>query len=241
MPNIRYLKIRFDQNIFPYDIPRFRAAVIEKTQRESDRFHNHKGEKEYLYRYPLIQYKVTDKKASILCLEEATDDIHMLLQNRDLDLRVGDRTASYAIEHIDLHYHQVQTWDRAFHYSLLNWQALNQKFFLRYHELEDDLPAQIDLLESILRGHILAFATGIGWHVEDRITAKITQVKQIKALPFKGKDIWAFTLNFKTNVSLPNFIGLGKGSSVGFGVVKEIGGDIPAATGSTHSQTNQNG
>lgn len=225
MPNIRYLKIRFDQNIFPYDIPRFRAAVIEKTQRLADRFHNHKGDKEYLYRYPLIQYKVTDKKASILCLEEATDDIHVLLQNRDLDLRVGERTASYSIEHIDLHYHQVQTWDREFHYSLLNWQALNQEFHRRYLELEDDASAQIDLLESILRGHMLAFASGIDWRVEEKITAKITEIKGIKPLMFKGKEILAFTLNFRSNVSLPDWIGLGKGSSVGFGVVKGIGGE----------------
>lgn len=224
MPKIRYLKIRFDQPIFPYDIPRFRAAVIEKTQRASDRFHNHKGDEEYLYRYPLIQYKVTEKKASIVCLEEATDDIHHLLQQRDLDLRVGDRSASYTIEHIDLHYHEVQTWEREFQYSLLNWQALNQKFYLRYQELEDDGPAQIELLESILRGHILAFATGINWQVEARITAKITQVKEIKPLTFKGRDILAFTLQFKTNVSLPNYIGLGKGSSVGFGVVRGLNG-----------------
>lgn len=223
MPQIRYLKIRFANNIFPYDIPRFRAAVIEKTRRQSDLFHNHKSDTVVLYRYPLIQYKVTRRKASIVCLESATDDIHYLLQNPEMDLRVGDRTANYTIEDIDLHYHQVQTWERSFEYALLNWQALNQKHHRRFQELEGDDSAQIDLLTSILRGHILAFAKGIDWYVEDRIQVEITRIKEIKPLPFKGKRILAFNLNFRTNVSLPDYIGLGKGSSVGFGIVKQIG------------------
>jgi len=39
---------------------------------------------------------------------------------------------------------------------------------------------------------------------------------------YKEQQMQAFTLVFRTNISLPNFIGLGKGSSVGFGVIKEI-------------------
>ncbi len=222
MLKIRVLKIRFPNNIFPYDIPRFRAAVIEKTQRESDLFHNRNKGNGYLYRYPMIQYKVTHKKASIICLENGSDDIHYLLQNQDMDLRIGDRRESFSIEDVDLHYHQVQTWQSEFDYSLLNWLGLNQKYYRRYLELEEDASAQIDLLESILRGHILAFAKGINWYVEDRISVKISKIKEIKTLTFKNKDILAFSLNFRTNVSLPDYIGLGKGSSVGFGVVKGI-------------------
>jgi hypothetical protein len=58
MPKIRYLKVRFAQKIFPTDIPLFRAAVIEKTERVASLFHNHKDDQQVIYRYPLIQYKV---------------------------------------------------------------------------------------------------------------------------------------------------------------------------------------
>ncbi len=84
MPKVRYLKVRFAQCIFPYDIPKFRAAVIEKTERIASLFHNHKNDQEVIYRYPLIQYKVTHRKASIICLDAGTDDIHHLLQHREL-------------------------------------------------------------------------------------------------------------------------------------------------------------
>jgi hypothetical protein len=44
----------------------------------------------------------------------------------------------------------------------------------------------------------------------------------MKLLSFKGKEMPGFSLDFNSNVILPPYIGLGKGSSIGFGVVKKI-------------------
>lgn len=222
MPKLRYLKVRFAQPIFPYDIPKFRAAVIEKTERKAALFHNHKDNQQVFYRYPLIQYKVTQKKASIICLESGTDDIHHLLQHRNMELRIGQHIHTFEVEDVDLHYHQVQTWQTTFEYSLLNWLALNQKHLAIWQSLEGDETAQLNLLTSILKGNILAFAKGIDWWIAEQVTLTITKIKQLKPLTFKRKEMLAFTLNFKTNVSLPNYVGLGKGSSIGFGIVKQI-------------------
>lgn len=224
MPKIRYLKITFDQDLQSWEIPYFRAAVIEKTERASNLFHNHVSDTQVLYRYPLIQYKVSNKKAAMVCLESGADDIHYLLSNPDLQFRIQDRMENYSIENVDLHYHLTQTWESNFEYSLLNWIALNQKYHQRFQELEHNEGEQIKLLESILRGNILAFAKGINWWVENTITVEITKIKSIKPLPLhKNKQkVLAFNINFKTNVSLPDYIGLGKRVSVGFGVVKGI-------------------
>ena len=226
MPKIRYLKVRFAQHIFPYDIPRFRAAVIEKTERVASLFHNHQDDRQVIYRYPLIQYKVTHKKASIICLDAGSDDIHHLLQHRDMELRIGDRTEQFEVEEVDLHYHQIQLWDTHFEYSLLNWFALKQEFHTRYLELEGDETAQIALLESILKGNLLTFAKGIKWWVEAPVEVKITKIKELKMLEFKRKKMLAFSINFTTNMSLPDYVGLGKGASSGFGVVKGMSENV---------------
>ena len=234
MPRLRYLCVRFSNFIFPYDIPYFRSAVIEKTDRVSSLFHNHKSDSLVMYRYPLIQYKVSFKKATIICLNQGVDDIHHLLQHPSMELRIGKGFQSFEVEDIDLHYHQVQVWESKFEYSLLNWMALNQKYHLRYKELEGDENAQIDLLESILKGNILSFAKGMDWFVEERIEVEIQNVKSIKLLPFKKRKVLTFCVNFKTNVSLPDYVGLGKGSSVGFGIVKLI--DKKTKNNKTHEK-----
>ncbi len=221
MPKVRYLKIRFSNPLFPSEVTRFRAAVIEATGRQSSLFHNHGPEQGFVYRYPLIQYKVTGRKASLVCLGPGTDDIHYLLQNRRLDLRIGDRREVFEIEDIQLCYHQVQLWQARFHYSLKDWMALNQENYKKFLALDSEVE-RLQFLENLLKANLLSFAGGLDWYVEEPIEARITQLKGSRWLPFKGRKVLCFNLNFTTNMSLPDYVGLGKGVSVGFGGVKLI-------------------
>ena len=222
MPKIRYLRIQFDARVLPREVPCFRAAVIERTQRASSLFHNHRGPDGYHYRYPLIQYKALHGQAAMVCLNDGADDIHHLLQHRDLTLRIGDRRATFRIEDVRLSYFNVQTWRRHFHYSLHHWIALNQDNYRRFQALDSEVE-RLQLLERILTGNLLAFAKYIDWTVEDRIEVRITELKSTRYLPYKGQKVLAFSLNFRCNVSLPDWVGIGKGASSGFGTVKRFG------------------
>ncbi len=117
MNKTRYLHIVFSEPIQSYDIPKFRAAVIEKTKRESTLFHNHIDDNAFIYRYPLIQYKATDKKASMVCLAEATEDIHYLLKQKKFDFRIGQQVHDFEIDDVRLKYEHIQTWDEDFRYK----------------------------------------------------------------------------------------------------------------------------
>ena len=225
MRRVKYLYIRFDHRLFPYEVPRFRGAVIEKTRRASDWFHNHRDDNGYLYRYPRIQYKVTWKKATIVCLEEGVDEIHHLFRHDDLSMAIGHTVADMQIEHVRAHWHTLGLWDSLRTYSLLNWLALNQEHYQRYRQLEGNLVARIRLLEDILRGNILAFAKSLDWHLDQRLEVHISKINEVKYLKYKGQYLLAFTLLFQTNTALPDFIGLGKGASTGFGLVKGVRGE----------------
>ena len=233
MPKIRYLKIRFANQLMPWELPMFRAAVIEATGRQSTLFHNHGPGDTFLYRYPKIQYKITERKATIICLDDGTDDIHYLLQNRSLDLRIGDRQELFEIEDIHIQYPQLQTWQANFHYALKNWQGLNQENYQKYQALEGEVE-RLQFLEKMLLGNLLAIARDFELDSEIPIQLQITRMKEEKWLGYKGRKVLCFTLNFKTNLSLPDYVGLGKGVSVGFGSVKRFGGVEPRET----SQTN---
>lgn len=222
MPKIRYLKIRFNHQLHSRDIPKFRAAVIEKTERVSSLFHNHISDTKVMYRYPLIQYKITEDKASILCLQSGTDDIHHLLTQSEMDLRIGTTTHSFEIEDVDLHFEEVSLSSSPNTYKLSNWLALNQKHFADWRAVENDETAQIKMLNRILLGNILSFAKGIEWWIEGTVEVEIVKINRIQKVQFKNNDVLAFSVEFQTNVSLPDFLGLGKGVSVGMGVVEKI-------------------
>lgn len=75
MKKIRFLKIQFEGNLEPYEIPAFRGAVIEKAGRENLSFHNHASDEQFLYGYPVIQYKTIGKNPALICLDYGIEGI----------------------------------------------------------------------------------------------------------------------------------------------------------------------
>jgi hypothetical protein len=222
MSKTRYLHIIFSEPIQAYDIPKFRAAVIEKTKRESTLFHNHIDDHSFIYRYPLIQYKVTDKKASMICLAEATDDIHYLLKQKKFDFRIGKETLDYEIDDVRLKYERIQTWDETFIYNIHNWMALNQDNYREYQNL-GSLIERMSFLEQLLEKHIRIFMEAMGAEEPVPLKVNLQEIKGDKHIEYKDVFHLTFSLNFTCNLSIPNYVGLGKGVSVGFGIVKQLG------------------
>ncbi len=221
MAKTRFLHVVFSEPIQAYDIPKFRAAVIEKTKREYSVFHNHLDENKYIYRYPLIQYKVKDKKASIVCLADASEYMHNLLSKYNFEFRIGNKKINYSIEDVLLKYEQIQTMDQKIVYNLHNWIALNQYNFKEYQQFES-LKEKITFLEILLEKHLRIFMEAL--NVEEVVPLKlcILEIKNEKYIEYKNIFHLTFSLNFKCNLSIPNYIGIGKGVSVGFGIIKRL-------------------
>ncbi len=223
MPTVRYLQLNFDRELLPAEIRHFRAAVIEKSRRRGTLLHNHKGDDSYYYRYPLVQYKLQRGKACIVCLNQGVEEIHYLLSAPDMDLKIGYRTYTFGVEHLRVKMFRVQVWEHMFSYSLINWLGLNERRYEEFLSLGEDPLAQKKLLERVLTGNFLSFAKGIGWQVEKRLRVEIEEIRRIRRLEFKKAHRLSFDLNFRANLSLPDYLGIGKGASVGFGVVRGRG------------------
>lgn len=216
---IRVLKVSFDVGLKPYEVAAFRGAMVHKVGKEETLFHNHLSDG-YRYKYPLIQYKAIGGKPVIVCIENGVDHIHKYFEKRDWSIMIGDKKLDMKIASLNLNQFTMQAWEHKFDYRISNWLALNQNNVKKYNEI-DSLAEKITLLEGLLKANILSFAKGIDWHVDRTIEVSIKQLDEPKAITFKSQKLLAFNAQFSTNVFLPNHIGLGKGVSVGFGVVKQ--------------------
>lgn len=223
MNKTRFLQIVFDKQMQAYDIPKLRAAIIEKTKRESNLFHNHIDNTKFIYRYPLIQYKIKDKKPCLICLKEATDDIHYLLRERDLSLVIGKNRYDFEIEDVRLRYVNIQTWDKGFVYNIHNYIALNQENYRIFKNMESLLD-KISFLEDKLKDHINIFAKEMNAYFPVDLQMNILEINNEKFIEYKGIFHLTFSINFKSNLFIPDYIGLGKGTSIGFGIVKQFNG-----------------
>ncbi len=218
MKKLRILKIVFEPEIKKYQIPGFRGAVVEKVGRESTLFHNHL-QHGFRYRYPLIQYKRIKGKASIICIDQGVDEIYHFFQNKDWRVKIYDEEIELKIGNLSVNQFNMQVWNNFFYYRINTWLALNEKNQTEYEKLES-LTDKIAFLENILTANILSFAKGIDWHIEDKkIEVKIINITDQGLAKFKRIIRPFFSVEFKTNVFLPNYIGLGKAASHGYGVV----------------------
>ena len=218
MKRIRYLTIRFDTEIDLHEIPAFRGAVIDKTGLEHVNFHHHLPGGQLLYRYPIIQYKRMGRNPAIVCLDEGTDDIQHFFAQRSWDIHLGERPLTLTVKDLRLNQYTLQAWEHTFRFRLRDWLALNEVNYARYQNTPDEV-ARLELLERILTGNILSMAKGLDWRIDRPVRVRILYCSPLRWLRFKGQLLAGFDLEFATNVFLPDWIGLGKGVSVGFGVV----------------------
>ncbi len=220
LTKLRFLKIIFDTEIKPWEIPAFRGAISEKVGFDRDVFHNHRSDGSVYYRYPLIQYKSFGNNPGMVCMGDSVDEIYHLFSGKSNIIRFSGEAHELKIKELNLKQFNMQIWDKSFDYRLSRWLPLNQKNYNQYFSLQSEKERR-EMLNRILAGHILSFAKGIGWWMEKRFEVEITDIFRSKQVKFKGNIVTSFDILFRSNVFIPNYTGIGKGVSKGFGVVHE--------------------
>lgn len=221
MKKTRVLVLRYVNKLTPSEIPLFRGAVIGSMEGEADvLYHNHCDDS-VVYRYPMIQYKRISQCAAIVAVDSGADIIGQFMSSSNSHLRIGEREEEFFISDIKANSCLVQVWDGEFNYHLRKWLPLNSKNFLEYKAL-NALSEKIDFLEHILIGNVLSFAKGIGVTLSSNVCCRIISLESPRIAIYKGVKMMSFDLIFQSNVSLPDFVGLGKGVSLGFGTVNRV-------------------
>ncbi len=172
------------------------------------------------YRYPSIQYHVHEQYAIILAIGEENISIlrHVILNLKTLSLGNND----YPIVKIKVHYSEPTlkiSSKKVYRYKFLTpWLAFNEKNKQKYKSAS--LLMRRNLLKKILIGNILSMCKYLNYHVPSPIHVEL-EVHPINIL-FKGIKMTGFTGMFETNFKIPNYFGLGKAVSRGYGSVYRL-------------------
>lgn len=214
--------IQFDNEIETQAIPFFRGAVIASLEKKDILFHNHDEDK-LRYSYPLIQYKRIHKKAAIMGIGKGIEVISPLLgSTADFSYQIGNEHVEMGIEFVNAYDNEIVLAENAgFRYRLYNWLPLNSENYNQYQKAEN-LVERIGILERVLTGNILSFFKGAGLHIDEQISVCITDITGQRPYMYKNVKMMAFNIEFKANILLPQYIGIGKNASVGCGVLSRI-------------------
>ena len=183
---------------------------------------HHHTEKGNLYTYPRVQYKIIEGTPIIVGIEEGAKILKKISDEIN-ELKLG--RSKYEIKSIQMNFintHFGKSRRNIRYRFLIPWLALSQKNYAKYKSIKD-WKEKKELLNNILAGNIISICKSFGYTVKGKIYAHSLLYEKIvnyKAIPHN-----AFIGEFKINFYLPDFIGIGKGVSHGFGTVKKIEND----------------
>jgi hypothetical protein len=183
--------------------------------------HQHYEDGTVKYNYPLVQYKYVQKRCLIVGIEEGAKVINRLdlLGKALLLFRKEFRILKKDVTFQELPYGTTNTMTT---YSFLTpWLALNEKNYEKYQRLGTWAERKELLEKVILPANIIAVSKGIGYTVpkEHRIKANIGNRKEVQTR-LKGTPMLGFIGTFSVNFEIPDYWGIGKSVSRGFGTVK---------------------
>ena len=179
--------------------------------------HHHTDTNKFLYKYPLVQYKTIDKKPAILGINEGAEVLKEIYDQYD-KIRLGDNIYNVYERNITVKSEEFGLSEKYYAYKFITpWFALNQKNYRKFYSIYRE--NQHLLLRKTLIANLLSISKTLNYQVPSEIKAEVkvrpkkSQLKDTKIMVFEG--------SFITNFILPDYIGIGKSVSRGFGTIKK--------------------
>ena len=181
--------------------------------------HQHVDVDKLLYRYPKVQYKILDNTPVVIGIEEGADVLKDIYDKYD-KIRLGDNVYNIVERGITLKEDEFGLSKEVLSYRFVTpWVALNKDNYEKYYSL--NRKDGRELLRKTLVGNILSASKGLDYVVPDEIKLELGKVSHKKSF-IKRTPVIGFDCDFMVNFIIPDYLGLGKSVSRGFGAIKRL-------------------
>jgi hypothetical protein len=184
--------------------------------------HNHLDAVKNVYIYPRILYRTIQGMVKIIGIEEGIEEIYFL--EKELDhFHLNDEF--YEIIQKEIKYSEENfgiNQDRCVYKFIDPWLALNSENYKEYKILSEN--EKKNKLLKILKGNIISVSKSFNYNVADELSG-FSDFQEIQHnVLINGTRMASFSGMFAVNFDLPNYWGLGKSVSRGFGTVIRLNG-----------------
>jgi hypothetical protein len=200
------------------DAHKLRGYFGNMFREKSELLHNHMKGDGFKYEYPKVQYKVIDSTPILVGIADGAQlltELFLKIRELNIDGQI------YPVHQKNIEARQVEPGatvaSKTYRFETL-WMGLNQKNHGIYNEAN---PLESEkLLERILVGNCLSFFKSLDIFININLQARGSF--QEKSTQFKNNRMIAFDGMFEINADLPDYIGLGKQVSRGFGTIRQV-------------------
>lgn len=188
---------------------------------EYDILHNHKKDGKFLYMYPRIQYRIVAGEAYLIGIEEGCSVIRFLEPQIET---INLKGAIYQVVQKQLISKNAEFGiaDNVKQYMFIKpWLALNKKNYDEYIRCGHHRKKE-QFLKNILAGNLISISKSLGYIVDQQIVVESLALKELEVF-LKGTPMIGFLGTFSVNFEIPDYWGIGKSVSRGFGTVERTG------------------
>lgn len=217
--NVTEYNLRLARELYPSEAPKLRGFFGKAFEGEV-LLHHHQKDGSLLYSYPRVQFKVLDRTAFLIGLNEGSDLLAKLWIEVD-HAQIGiEELPIIESKMVRRNENLGVNLETARYRFLSPWLALNQENERRYANAKD-IWDKSSILERILVGNCLSLSKAFGITIDTPLKVNCRRLREVrctlKSVPMRG-----FMGTFSINFSLPNRIGIGKSVSRGFGTVERV-------------------
>jgi hypothetical protein len=214
---VQYARVKYpDVKLNSRDSVKLRGYFARKYI-DVQAMHNHRKDG-FVYQYPKVQYKIVGNVPYIIGLEECADLVASIGLT-ECDIAIDNECMNLGNPVIVTNSEDFGLCDEMRNYEFATtWIALNQENARKY-EVANRAEKE-EMLKKILIGNLISMSKGFHYDIERRIKVEL-DVQEVRAV-LKAQDMVAFIGQFSTNFTIPDYVGIGKSVSRGFGTVRAI-------------------
>lgn len=180
--------------------------------------HQHNADR-LIYRYPLVQYKMIGGVPMVVGINDGAEVLKQVYDKCD-EIKLGEDVYEIVEKGISVSNQEFGISDKIHSYEFATpWLALNQENYMKYYGMSSMKERQ-EFLRRTLIGNLLSMSKSLDYQVPDEIKCDV-QVK-IRKNRLKDVNVMAFIGGFCANFLIPDYLGIGKSVSRGFGAVVRL-------------------
>ncbi len=242
IPSVLVRFLEFELN--PDQIQHFKTKINKLLDGRVAEFHNHTGDGDKTkIGYPFIQYRSIKtmlendnghkKNFNLAGLFGVGIGVELIFDLLNNIYQTGYPNDLYHFE-IEEYSADVGLLDVPQKYKINHWLPLNKttkkiegEFFrIDNYEVwksEMSMKVRVEFLEELIAGQILDFCEEIGFRIPEKsLKVTLLDYKTLGKVKYPNNDrqevrFEAFDIIYEANINLPEYIGMGKGKSKGFG------------------------
>jgi hypothetical protein len=179
----------------------------------------------FIHRYPVVQCKQTRHAVSILGISQGADFLYRLSDGLR-EISQGNNTCTILERDALIRNEEFGMYGTMYNYEFLTpWLALNQQNAKKFYDLKGK-PDRDAFMQKILAGDLATLARSLDYRLPVPVTCEAKIRFRIDRMD--RENVMVFFGRFRTNLSIPDYFGIGRSVSQGFGTIQRIP-QIPVA------------